>query len=38
MEAIVMFLVLVVGFIALDLGSVRFGADSREQIPDTHVR
>lgn len=38
MEAIVMFLVLVVGFAALDLGSVRFGADSREQLPDTHVR
>ena len=30
--------VLVVGFIALDLGSIRFGADSREQLPDTHVR
>jgi hypothetical protein len=38
MEAIVMFLVLVIGFAALDLGSVRFGADSREQLPDTHVR
>jgi len=38
MEAIVMFLVLVIGFIGLDLGSVRFGADSRDQIPDTHVR
>ena len=38
MEAIVMLLVLVIGFIALDLGSVRFGADSRGQIPDTHAR
>ena len=38
MEFIVMLLVLVTGFIALDLGSVRFGADSRDQIPDTHVR
>jgi hypothetical protein len=38
MEAIVLFLVLVTGFIALDLGSVRFGADSREPMPDTHVR
>lgn len=38
MEIIVLFLVLVVGFIALDLGSVRFGVDSREQLPDTHVR
>ena len=38
MEIIIVFLVLVIGFIALDLGSVRFGADSREQMPDTHVR
>jgi hypothetical protein len=38
MEAIVMFLVLVIGFAALDLGSIRFGADSRERLPDTHVR
>jgi len=38
MEAIVMFLVLVIGFIGLDLGSIRLGADSRDQIPDTHVR
>jgi hypothetical protein len=38
MEAIVLFLVLVIGFIGLDLGSIRFGADSRDQLPDTHVR
>jgi hypothetical protein len=38
MEIIVTFLVLVIGFISLDLGSIRFGADSRDQIPDTHVR
>jgi hypothetical protein len=38
MEVIVTFLVLVIGFIGLDLGSIRFGADSREQIPDTHAR
>ena len=38
MEVIVTFLVLVIGFIGLGLGSIRFGADSREQIPDTHVR
>lgn len=38
MEAIVMFVVLVVGFIALDLGSIRWGADSRDQLPDTHNR
>ena len=38
MEIIVTFMVLVIGFIGLDLGSIRFGADSRDQIPDTHVR
>ena len=38
MEAIVMFVVLVIGFAALDFGSVRFGADSRDRLPDTHVR
>ncbi len=38
MEAIVMFLVLIIGFVALDLTSVRFGADSRDQLPDSHVR
>jgi hypothetical protein len=38
MEVIITFLVLVIGFIGLDLGSIRFGADSRDQMPDTHVR
>jgi hypothetical protein len=38
MELIIAFLVLVIGFIGLDLGSIRFGADSRDQIPDSHVR
>jgi hypothetical protein len=38
MEAIVMFVVLVVGFIALGLGSIRWGVDSRDQLPDTHTR
>jgi hypothetical protein len=38
MEVIIVFVVLVIGFAALDLGSVRFGADSRDQLPDTHVR
>ena len=38
MEAIVMFVVLVIGFIALDLGSTQWGADSRDQLPDTHTR
>ena len=38
MEIIAILMGLVIGFIALDLGSIRFGADSREQLPDTHVR
>jgi len=38
MENIVMLLVLVIGLIALDLGSLSFGADSREQLPDAHIR
>ncbi len=38
MEVIIFFLVLVIGIAALDLGSVRLGADSRDQLPDTHVR
>ena len=38
MEAIVMFVVLVIGFVALDLSSVHFGVDSRDQLPDSHVR
>jgi hypothetical protein len=38
MEAIVMFLVLVSGFVALGLGALRFGIDSRDQLPDTHAR
>jgi len=38
MELFIMLVVLVIGFAALDLGSVRFGADSRDQLPDTHVR
>jgi len=38
MEAIVMLVVLVTGLIALDLGSILWGADSRDQLPDTHAR
>ena len=38
MEAIVMFVVLVIGIAALGLASINFGADSRDKLPDTHVR
>jgi hypothetical protein len=38
MEALVMFLALVVGLMALDLASYRWGADSRDLIQDDHRR
>ena len=38
MEAIVMFVVLVIGLAALGLASINLGVDSRDQLPDTHAR
>jgi nitrogen fixation-related uncharacterized protein len=38
MEAIILIAVLVIGFVALDLGSYLWGVDSRDQLPDTHAR
>jgi hypothetical protein len=38
MEALVMFLTLVVGLMALDLASFQWGADSRDSLPDDHRR
>lgn len=38
MEAIVVLLVLVIGLIALDRAAIDLGADSRDQLPDTHTR
>ncbi len=38
MEVIVIFFVVVIGLIALDLVSIRGGADSRDRLPDTHTR
>jgi hypothetical protein len=38
MEGIVMLLVLVIGLSALGLASSLWGADSRDQLPDTHAR
>ncbi len=38
MEALVMFLALIVGLMALDLASFKWGADSRDLIPDDHRR
>jgi uncharacterized membrane protein YdfJ with MMPL/SSD domain len=38
MEALVVILALITGLIALDLASLRWGADSREMLPDDHRR
>jgi nitrogen fixation-related uncharacterized protein len=38
MEAIVMLIVLVVGVASLDISAFRWGADSRDQMPDDHQR
>lgn len=38
MEALVMVLALIVGLMALDLASFRWGTDSRDLIPDDHRR
>ena len=38
MEIIILLLVLVIGFTAFGLASIRFGADSRDRLPDSHVR
>ena len=38
MEAIVMFMVLIIGLVALDAAALKWGADSRRGIPDDHAR
>jgi hypothetical protein len=38
MEGIVMILVLIIGFVGLDLAALRWGADSRPHMTDDHVR
>jgi nitrogen fixation-related uncharacterized protein len=38
MEALVMIIALVVGLLALDLSSIRWGVDSRGFLPDDHRR
>jgi len=38
MEAIIMLAVLVIGLSALGLGSIIWGVDSRDELPDTHAR
>jgi hypothetical protein len=38
MEAILLFLVTIIGLLALDVASQTWGADSREQYQDDHTR
>jgi hypothetical protein len=38
MEAIVMFLAVIIGLIGLDLAALRWGVDSRSSLQDDHHR
>ena len=38
MEAIVMFLAVIIGLMAFDLAALRWGVDSRGMLPDDHHR
>jgi nitrogen fixation-related uncharacterized protein len=38
MEALVMFLAVIIGLLALDLAALRWGVDSRGMLPDDHHR
>jgi hypothetical protein len=38
MEAILLFVVTILGFLALDVASQTWGVDSREQYQDDHTR
>jgi hypothetical protein len=38
MELIIMFAILVVGLMGLDVAALNWGADSRDGMPDDHVR
>ncbi len=38
MEAIVMFSILIVGLMGLDVAALSWGADSRDSLPDDHIR
>jgi hypothetical protein len=38
MEAIVMFLILIIGLMGLDVAALLWGADSRATLPDDHTR
>jgi nitrogen fixation-related uncharacterized protein len=38
MEAMLLFLVTIIGFLALDVASQIWGVDSREQYQDDHTR
>ena len=38
MEFIVMFAIIVVGLLGLDVAALNWGEDSRDSLPDAHVR
>jgi hypothetical protein len=38
MEAIVFFMILIIGLAGLDVAALKWGADSRNSLPDTHTR
>lgn len=38
MDALLMLAILVIGLVALDLGAMTWGADSRDPLPDDHLR
>ncbi len=38
MEVIVIFAIIVVGLMGLDVAALNWGADSRDSLPDAHVR
>ena len=38
MEFIIMLTILIAGLMSLDVAALNWGADSRDSLPDTHVR
>lgn len=38
MDVLLMLTILVIGLVALDLGAVTWGTDSRDPMPDDHLR
>lgn len=38
MEAIIMFMILIVGLMGLDVAALNWGSDTRDSLPDDHAR